>query len=417
MNNIWQLTKFVLQTFALMVTDLQYILILGVVFFLVYRQYVKVQQYEERMFKLKRINPFMETVTALVYGIFGGMVATIMFLALGISVSDAGIAYLWLVAMLLMLINPRFVCFAYAGGLVSLVALITGYPQLNIATLMALVAILHMVESLLIFVDGYHNPTPMYYKHSDGRVVGGFTLQKFWPMPTIALVGITVISSSVDLLSVSMPDWWPVFQSGVAVPADHSLIHVLFPLIVALGYSDFVRSELPKTKARRSALWLFIYSLVLLALAILANHYPVFLILPILFAPFGHEFLIIWARKREEGKKPVFHSEDGVMVLTVYPNSPAQAMGLKTGDVIKTINGEAVPNLPTLVEHISPWLIDPVLVVENQFQTPSTRVIEYVGKVPPLGIVPAPQGNQGYYMQFREGWIKRKIEQLRSKGK
>src|SRR5699024_4737761 len=139
-----------------MVTDLQYIVILGIVFFLVYRQYVKVQQYEERMFKLKRINPFMETVTALVYGIFGGFIATILFLAFGISVSDVGVAYLWVAAMVLMLFNPRFVCFAYAGGIVSLIALIMGYSQLNIAALMALVAILHLVEALLIFVDGHH---------------------------------------------------------------------------------------------------------------------------------------------------------------------------------------------------------------------------------------------------------------------
>lgn len=400
-----------------MVTDLQYVLILGIVFFLVYRQYLKVQQYEERVFKLKRINPFMETVTALVYGIFGGFIATILFLMLGISVSDVGVAYLWVAAMALMLINPRFVCFAYAGGIVSLIALITGYPQLNIAALMALVAILHLVEALLIFIDGHHNPTPIYYKHSDGRVVGGFTLQKFWPMPTIALVGITVLTSSVDAISVAMPEWWPVFQSGVEVPLDHSLIHILFPLVVALGYSDFVGTELPKTKAQRSALWLFVYSLVLLSLALVANSYPNFLILPVIFAPLGHELLIIWARKREQNREPIYHSGAGVMVLSTYPNSPAESMGLEVGDVIKTINGVEISDLTALVEQISPWLIDPVLVVENQFHTPKQRVIEYVGKVPPLGIIPAPQGGHGFYMQFKDGWVLRKLKELRSKGK
>ncbi|NMA60844.1 MAG: PDZ domain-containing protein [Firmicutes bacterium] len=417
MNNIWELTKFVLQTFALMITDLQYILILGVVFVLVYRQYVKVQQYEERVFKLNRINPFMETVTALVYGIFGGFVATILFLAFGISISDAGVSYLWLAAIGLMLINPRFLCFAYAGGLVSLIALITGYPELNIATLMALVAILHLVESLLIFIDGYHHPAPMYYKHSDGRVVGGFTLQKFWPMPTIALVGMTVLTSSMDWSSIAMPDWWPIFQTGVEVPPDHTLIHVLFPLVVALGYSDFVRSELPKTKARRSAILLFGYSLILLGLSLLANSYPAFLILPVIFAPLGHELLIVWSRKREERREPVFHSEEGVMVLTVYPNSPAEAMGLEIGDVIKSINGVEIPDLPTLVDQISPWLIDPVFVVENQFHTPTERVIEYKGKVPPLGIIPTPHLKQGFYMQIKEGFLQRKFKQWRAKGK
>lgn len=99
-----------------MITDLRYILIILVVSVLVYRQYAQVRDYERRAFNLDRLNPFMETVTELVYGIGGGFVATAFFVALGISIRDAGIAYLWLVALALMLINPRFLCFAYAGA-------------------------------------------------------------------------------------------------------------------------------------------------------------------------------------------------------------------------------------------------------------------------------------------------------------
>ena len=157
----------------------------ALVFVLVYRQYAKIRQYEQEFFGLKRINPLMETITSLVYGIGGGIVATVFFLLLGVSMSDAGVAYLWLAAILLMLINQRFLCFAYAGGLVGLVALFTGYPQIHIPTLMALVAVLHLVESLLIFVNGYHNASPMFFKHRSGKVVGGFALGSFGPCPPL----------------------------------------------------------------------------------------------------------------------------------------------------------------------------------------------------------------------------------------
>ncbi|HBN95455.1 MAG TPA: PDZ domain-containing protein, partial [Firmicutes bacterium] len=177
MNHIWELMKITFQTFAFMVTDLRYILIMALVFIFVYRQYAKILQYEQGFFSLKRINPLMETVTSLVYGIGGGMLATMLFILLGVSISDAGVAYLWLAAILLMLINQRFLCFAYAGSLVSLMALITGFPQIHVATLMALVAILHLVESLLILVNGYHNASPMFFKHKSGKVVGGFALR------------------------------------------------------------------------------------------------------------------------------------------------------------------------------------------------------------------------------------------------
>src|SRR5699024_665162 len=128
-----------------------------------------------------------------------------LFVILGISLSEAGISYLWLVALVLMLINQRYLCFAYAGGIVSLFSLLTGYPQIHIPTLMALVAILHLVEAFLIFINGHHLPSPMYVKHESGKVVGAFNLQKFWPMPTIALLGVTMLSSGVDLQTVTMP--------------------------------------------------------------------------------------------------------------------------------------------------------------------------------------------------------------------
>lgn len=400
-----------------MVTDLRYVLLIALVSVFVYRQYVKIRDYEWSLFSLRRINPFTETITALVYGMAGGLLATIMFISLGVSITDAGIAYLWLTAIPLMLIHPRFLCFSYAGSLVSLVSLLTGFPKLNIATLMALVAILHFVEAALIFVNGYHHPSPMFLKHKSGKVVGGFSLQKFWPMPTIALVGMVVANSGLDVQTVAMPDWWPVFRAGLDVPTTHTLVHVLFPLVVALGYSDIVQTELPKTRARRQAGKLVLYSVVLLALAVLANAHPVFLILPVLFAPLGHELVIYWGKKNEARQKPVFQSEDGIMVLAVYPNSPAEKMGLDVGDVIKSINGVATPNLPALVSQISPWLIDPVLVVENQFSKPVRREIHFKGKLPPLGIIPTPSPEQNAYMRLREGWLKRFWNKWRAKGK
>lgn len=417
MNQIWELVKVTWQTFLMMFSDLSYLLILGLVFILVYRQYAKIRQYEQGFFGLKRINPLIETATSLVYGLGGGFLATILFIAMGVSISDAGVAYLWLAAILLMLIHPRFLCFAYAGSLVSLIALLTGYPQIHIPTLMALVAILHLVEAALIFVNGYHNSSPMFFKHKSGKIVGGFALRKFWPMPTIALVGLAVASSSIDWQTVGMPNWWPIFQPGIAVPEGHTLIHVLFPLIVALGYSDFAQTELPKTKARRSAGMLLLYSLVLLGLSLVANEYSFLSILPVIFAPLGHELVIQWGQRREQNRTPVFHGEDGVMVLAVYPDSPGEKMGLGAGDVITHINGVEVSNLGQLVHEISPWAIEPVFTVENQFRNPTQRKIRYKGKVPPLGIIPAPHPGQGAYMRVREGFLKNLWNKWRTKRK
>lgn len=407
MRQIWDLAAIAWQTFTLMFTDLRYILILTLVFGIVYRQYSKIREYEQGFFGLQRIDPLRETAAAAIYGLAGGFLATVLFIALGISVTNAGAAYLWLAALLLMLIHPRFLCFAYAGSLVSIVHLITGYPQVHIATLMALVAVLHLVEAALIFVDGHHGSSPMFFKHKSGKVVGGFALRKFWPMPTIALVGLAVAGTGMEWETVSMPDWWPIFRAGLEVPEGHIWIYMLFPLVVALGYSDFVQTELPKTKARRSAAMLMVYSLVLLGLALLANANPVLSLLPVLFAPLGHELVILWSQWREQHREPVFRGDDGVMVLSVYPGSPAEQMGLQVGDVIRSVNGVEVRDLSQLVNEISPWAVDPVFVVENQFLEPKRREVRFRGTVPPLGIIPAPHPAQAAYMRVKDGWIKR----------
>lgn len=416
MANIWELALLVLRTLPLMFTDITYLLILGVVFVFVYRQYQKLQLYERRLFGLNRINPLIDTATAAIYGLIGGLFATTLFVALGVSLSDSGIAYLWITALLLMLIHPRFLCFSYAGGLIGLLSLILGFPRVNIPSLMALVAILHLAESLLIAIDGYHNATPVYFKRGD-QVVGGFSLQKFWPVPFVALLGLVIVDRGLDLHVVSMPDWWPLFSSSGQVGEGQTIIYMLFPVIAVLGYSDLATAELPKAKARRSALYLSIFSVILLGLAFLADRYPVLSILPVLFSPLGHELVIYLGQEAERSRPPVFQTESGVMVLAVHPGSPAEEMGLGPGDVILSVNGSAVENLPSLVQELSPWAVDPVFTVENSLRTPSRRTVTFRGKVPPLGIIPAPHPQQRFYMRFGESPMQRLWNRLRRKRK
>ncbi len=72
--------------------------------------------------------------------------------------------------------------------------------------------------------------------------------------------------------------------------------------MVALGYSDFVQTELPKTKARRSAGVLFLYSIILLGLALLANALPALTILPTYLFAFGPRARhLLGGRRRENG--------------------------------------------------------------------------------------------------------------------
>jgi len=403
LNYLWELVKITFQTFTFMVTDLRYILIMALVFVLVHRQYTKILQYEQGFFRLKRINPLMETVTSLVYGIGGGMLATILFILLGVSVSDAGVAYLWLAALLLMFIDQRFLCFAYAGSLVSLATLLTGFPKIQIATLMALVAILHMVESFLIFVNGYHNASPMFFKHASGKVVGGFALRKFWPMPTIALVGVVMVSSGLDLQSVPMPDWWPLIGTTINVSKGYELVYFMWPFAVAAGYSDIALTRRPKQRARSTALALAIYSFILLIAAIIADRIRIFQLIATIMAPLGHEIVIILGQKAELQGKPIFVSPpDGVMVLDVLTGSQGDKLGLSSGDVIKRVNG--IPVTTNEEFHDLVMTAEFFLSIDVVSFDPTGREIEvtkeFKGSPGKLGILLVPESVQTGTVRF-----------------
>lgn len=278
------------------------------------------------------------TTVSLLYGLAGGLVGSFLMVLLGISVSDAGIGYLWLVAVGLMLISPRYLCFSYAGGLIALSSILLGFPKVDVPQLMGLVAVLHMIESLLIYFSGHLGAVPVYTRNQRGELVGGFNLQRFWPLPIIAL---TVIAQSNFTGSwFSMPDWWPLIRPGAGMD---NLMYLLLPILAALGYSDIAISCSPREKTRYSAGLLALYSISLLALSAAASHIPSLSIFPALFAPVAHELTIVLGQNRELKGKPLYiHPPEGVMVLEAVKGSLGHRLGLAAGDVILKINGLAV---------------------------------------------------------------------------
>src|SRR5690606_27628389 len=113
-----------------------------VVLLLVHAQYQRVAQVERAAFGQPLTDPTRNTLIALLYGLGGGVLGTAAFVFLGISLVEVGVLYLWMLALVLMALHPRFVCFAYAGGILSLTSLVFGWPALSVPAVMGLVSIL-----------------------------------------------------------------------------------------------------------------------------------------------------------------------------------------------------------------------------------------------------------------------------------
>jgi len=253
--------------------------------------------------------PLYNTMISLVFGLIGGMLGSVLFLLSGITINPNDFYLVLPLAIILSLIHPRFICFSYAGGIVSLIGIIFGY-SINVSSIMFVIGVLHLVESFLILVDGKHGKVPILMERQ-GEVVGGFMMNRFWPLPFNIFVNNSYI--------------YPV------------------TIIALLGYGDYALTSYPEKKTVKTAGLLSLFSITLLLLSILSMDYYIFKYIAALFAPLGHELTIAVGKRKEEQGEYIFKaSSQGLKVLDTLTNSVGEAMDLKTGDILLSINGNRI---------------------------------------------------------------------------
>ncbi|WP_053956250.1 PDZ domain-containing protein [Inediibacterium massiliense] len=237
-------------------------------------------------------------------GLLGGILGSVIILQLGTVINFMNFIYVLPLSIILMLIHPRYICFSYSGGLLSLGSLIFGFPRIDVPSIMEIIAIFHLIESILIYFDGDKEAIPILIDDEKYGIIGGYMMQRFWPIPII---------------------FFPAF------------------CIAALGYGDLALGEIPKEKCKKSGKRLFVYSISLLILAILSRNIYGIKFIAALFAPIGHEILIVYGQRNEKKKIPVFRSHSkGVTVLDLYKGGVGEKIGFERGDIILTMNGRIV---------------------------------------------------------------------------
>ncbi|HHW18738.1 MAG TPA: PDZ domain-containing protein [Firmicutes bacterium] len=388
--------------FANPMVDVLYLVVLG----LVAGQYSRVQSLEEKMYGRAKNKALYHTVVAVGLGLLGGLFASILLVLAGVSVTESGISYLLPIALVLYLFSPRFVCYSYAGGLVSLSYLLFGQPKVNVPAVMALVACLHLAEALLIRISGKSCATPLYIAHRDGQVVGGFGLQRFWPIPLIVLFLIKVPDISRIEGLIHLPDWWPLVKAP-EVPGFGTPVFHMIPIVAALGYGDLAVSRDPAQKARSTSKNLFLFSVLLLGFSIAASRWHAFSWVAALFSPVAHELVIRVAVKEEFDGEPYYVARDrGVMVLDVLDGTPAQKAGIERGNVVCLVRGIEVSTR----EEMEVLLKEPgdveLAVKKDPYSGVLRRVVIKRQSSEPLGIITVPQiGDQPVVKPYSDGWL------------
>jgi hypothetical protein len=314
-----------------------------VVLFIIYTQNKKTLGMEYRILGRCRVTIARQMMVDLLYGIVAGFIGSVLVVILGISIETTGFLYIWPLAILLMLINPRYICFSYAGGLLSLCYLIFGVPKIDVPGLIALIGVLHLMESLLILMSGHSNSLPIIVDNEVYGHVGAFTMRRFWPIPIIILMMAAKDMAGGDLLK--MPDWWPLIRPDNLVDGPNT-VFLMVSVVAALGYGDMAVTQVPRERCRRSSILLCIYSIVLILAAYLAVRDAGFKWVAAVLAPVAHEFLILHGIRTEQRGQPLFYPVDeGLRVLDTMPGSVAEKMGIGQGDIILAINGKKVSSI------------------------------------------------------------------------
>ncbi len=379
-------------------------------------QYWQMQKNQRRMFGVYGCSLSRQLVLAVFFGTVGGIIGSFLLTAVGITLNKLGLNYIWPVALLLMVINMRFLCFAYAGGLVALSKVLFGWPEVNVPQVLALVAVLHITESVLIAISGRYSAMPMILRHSSGRLVGAFSLQNFWPLPLVLLALKIASGGELSGDTVNMPDWWPLLRLDTGALDESQLQYVMFPVVAALGYTDIAITSSPEARRRQSAIHLAAYSILLLLLALLSNTYTWLQAVAALVSPLGHELLIQLDNRREMRGKPRYvPPEHGAMILETVPGSLARRLGLKPGDILTALAGMPVNNGNDLAMALS--YVPAEFTVDIRREGREVRLnASFLGGVRQMGVILVPEGQELHYVEVRTerfgilGWIKEKIK-------
>jgi membrane-associated protease RseP (regulator of RpoE activity) len=371
-----------------------------VILALVAYQYWQLQRMQLKLFGVYGYTLRKQILLAAVYGGLGGMIGSFLLTIVGVTLNQLGLMYIWPVALALMMINMRFLCFAYAGGLVAISSTIFGWPEVNVQQVLTLVAILHITEAVLIFISGRYSSVPLLLKKRDGRIVGAFNLQNFWPLPLVLLAVVPVASTEAVGGIIKMPDWWPLLKMAAEPPPGHTWLYTMMPVVAALGYTDMAVASLPAERRRASALHLAGYSIVLLVLALLSARYGWLQILAALLSPLGHEYLIQRDNRHEtEGVPRFVPPAEGVMILDTVPDSPARKVDLKPGDILLSVGGYPVRNAYQLAAAIAAADVKFTVTFQRGGQPKEAEVLFSNGERR-LGIILVPEGYEENYVEL-----------------
>ncbi|MCY8913785.1 S1C family serine protease [Bacillus atrophaeus] len=283
-------------------------------------------------------------------GLIPGIILSVILFGLGISVPLGMLGIIAVVtAAAALVLRANWLSAAYIVGVSMIIGFglsyfqaepfLNRFPQgfeINWPAIAVLLGLLVITEGAAAYRSAHVKTSPALVVSSRGLPIGQQISNRAWLLPLFILVPGNGLESHLS--------WWPVFS----VPGG-SFHFIWIPYII--GFGQRVQGSLPAISIKTTAKRIAILGLVITAFGAASIWWMPFAGAAVLTAVFGRIFLSLKQRVNDNAAPFYFSKRDqGLMVLGIIPNTPAEDLELKIGEIITKVNGTPVKHVSDFYE-------------------------------------------------------------------
>ncbi|MCY9111721.1 S1C family serine protease [Bacillus atrophaeus] len=283
-------------------------------------------------------------------GLIPGIILSVIMFGLGISVPLGMLGIIAVVtAAAALVLRANWLSAAYIVGVSMIIGFglslfqaepfLNRFPQgfeINWPAIAVLLGLLVITEGAAAYRSAHVKTSPALVVSSRGLPIGQQISNRAWLLPLFILVPGNGLESNLS--------WWPVFS----VPGG-SFHFIWIPYII--GFGQRVQGSLPAISIKTTAKRIAILGLVITAFGAASIWWTPFAGAAVLTAVFGRIFLSLKQLVNDNAAPFYFSKRDqGLMVLGIIPNTPAEDLELKIGEIITKVNGTPVKHVSDFYE-------------------------------------------------------------------
>lgn len=300
---------------------------------------------EERESIGVRVFPLFSELNGMIgFGLLSGLILSVLFIGLSIALPfEVFLIYSLVFILFSAAIRFTWTSPAYTLGVTYLLVLLvlgmewdwippsiySAFDNTSLPALAILLALLLFVEAFFILRQADASTFPIISKRHRGKPIGQQQFKKGLFVPFLLLIpGVGGIEALVP--------WWPTFDIN-----GESFGFLLVPFF--FGVEQVFQGFHPAVGKRMLGRYLFILSLVVLAISVVSIWVPIASLFAVLVGIIGREICSLVVRMKDQAKNPYFTIQPhGLYIVGVIQGSPADQMGLQVGERIEKVNNRPV---------------------------------------------------------------------------